>query len=80
MSWATYHGEIKKIGTSRLILLRPVLHQVSASMLWQLFDDANNPFLIENNGVTPEWGCNRFPSDSIILNKNRIGSVIAEWS
>ena len=56
------------------------LHQVSASMLWQLCDDANNPFLIEKNGVTPEWGCNPFSSDSIVLNKNRIGSVIAEWS
>ena len=33
------------------------LHQVSASMLQQLCDDVSDSVLVENNGVTPEWGC-----------------------
>ena len=37
-------------------------------------------FLIENDGVTPEWGCNPFSSDSTDFNENRIISVIAELS
>ena len=34
--------------------------------------------LIENSGVTPEWSCNPFSSDSIVLNVNTITSAIAE--
>ena len=45
---------------SHLLLLsvRACLHQASASTLRQLCDDASNSVLIENNGVTSEWGCN----------------------
>ena len=39
-------------------------------------DDASNSVLIENNGVTPEWGCNPFSSDFIVFNDNRITRVI----
>ena len=35
-------------------------------------------FLIENNGVTPEWESNPFYSDSIVLNENRITSIDAD--
>ena len=35
---------------------------------------------LENNGVTPEWGCNPFSSNSIVFNENSIASVIAEMS
>ena len=47
-------------------------------MLGKLCHDANNIVLIENNGVTPEWGCNPFLSYSIVFNENGIASVIAE--
>ena len=59
---------------------RACLHQVSASTLQQLSDDTSDSVLIENNGVTTEWGCNPFSSDSIVFNQNRIGSVIVELS
>ena len=32
----------------------------------QFCDDASDPVLIENNGVTLEWGCNLFSSDSLL--------------
>ena len=60
--------------------LRARLHQASASMLRQLSDDACDSVVIENNGVTPEWGCNLFSSDSADFNETRIASVIAELS
>ena len=41
------------------------LHQVSESMLRQLCNDTSDTILIENNGVTPEWGCNQFSMFSI---------------
>ena len=56
------------------------LHQASASMLRQLYDDACDSVLIENKRVAPEWGCNLFSSDSIVFNENTIISVIAELS
>ena len=59
-------------------MVRAHLHQASASTLQQLSDDTCNSVLIENNGVTPEWGCNLFSSDSTDVNENRIASVIAE--
>ena len=54
--------------------VRVILHQVSASMLRQLCDDACDTALIENNGVAPEWTCNPFSIDSIVFNENRIAS------
>ena len=59
--------------------LRAHLHQASASALRQLCE-ACDSVLIENNGVTPEWVCNLFSSDSTDFNENRIASVIAELS
>ena len=47
-------------------------------MLRQLYNDASDTVLIENNEVAPDWGCNPFSSDSIIFNENSIASVIAE--
>ena len=38
--------------------LRAFLHQASVSTLRQLCDDATDNAVIENNGVTPDWGCN----------------------
>ena len=35
-------------------------------MLQQLCDEISNNFLIENNGVSPEWSCNPFSSDPIV--------------
>ena len=46
--------------------LRARLHQVLASTLRQLCDDA------------PDWGYNPFSSISIDFNENRIASIIAE--
>ena len=40
-------------------------------------DDDCDSVLIENNGVTPEWVCNPFSSDSTVFNENRIAIVIA---
>ena len=56
------------------------LHQKSASTLRQLCNDASNTVLIENNAGAPDWGCNPFPSDSIVFNENKITSVIEELS
>ena len=53
-------------------------YQTSASKLLQLCDDASDTGLTENNGVAPEWGCNPFSSDTIVLND--IASIIAEFS
>ena len=39
---------------------RTRLQHASASTLRQLCDDARDFVLIENNGVTPEWGCSPF--------------------
>ena len=36
------------------VILRFRLHEVSASILWQLFDDASDTALIENNGAAPQ--------------------------
>ena len=51
-------------------------------MLCQSCGDAiyTNTGVIENNGVSPDWGCNPFSSDSISFNENRITSVITEFS
>ena len=43
-----------------LMFNRARLHQASVSTLLQISDDASNTVLIENNGVTPDWGCNPF--------------------
>ena len=53
-------------------VIRVRLQQASASTLRQLCNDASDTILIENNGVTPEWSCNSFSSDTIIFNENRI--------
>ena len=60
------------IAKSISVNLRAHLHQTSVSTLQQLCDDASDSVLIENNGVTAEWGCNSFSSDSIVFNENRI--------
>ena len=61
-------------------LLRARSRWAPESTLWQLCDDASNTVLIETNGVTPEWGCNPFLSNSIVFNENSITSVIKELS
>ena len=70
----------RKNTPSCLPSVRAHLHQVSASRLWQLYDDACNSILIENNGVAPEWGCNWFSSESTDSYENKIASLIAEMS
>ena len=35
-------------------------------------DYTSDTVLIENNGITPKWGCNPFSSDSIVFNENII--------
>ena len=32
--------------------------------------------LIENNGVAPEWGCNTFWSDSVVLNERNVAVAV----
>ena len=60
------------------VTVKARLHQASMSLLRQLCKDASDTVLIENNGVTPEWGCNPFLSDSIVFNEISIPSVMAE--
>ena len=60
--------------------LRAHIHQVSASMLQQLCDDATDTVLIENNGVAQKWVATPIWSDSIVFYENIIASVIAELS
>ena len=45
-SWPHSRGATESLGVH--------LHQVSASTLQQLCDDASDTVLIENNGVTPD--------------------------
>ena len=45
----------------------------------QRFDNSAM-ILIDNNGVTPDWGWNPFWSDSNVFNENGIARVIAELS
>ena len=52
--------------------LRVRLHQVSESTLQQLCNNTSNTSLIENNGITPEWGCNTFSSDPIVTGRNEV--------
>ena len=40
--------------------LRGDLDQALVSTLRQLWDDVSDTVLIENHGVTPDWGCNPF--------------------
>ena len=54
---------------------RARLHQALASTLLQLYDNASDTVLIENNGVVPEWGCNPFRV-TLVFNENSITSVI----
>ena len=48
-------------------------------MLWQLYDDTSDTILNENNGVTPEWGCNPFSNNSIVFDWNSTDSIITEF-
>ena len=57
--------------------LKAYLPRTSVSTLRQLCDDVSDTALIQNNGIAPDWGCNRFLSDSIVFNENRIASFIA---
>ena len=68
------------ISMNRVYWLKVCLRQVSASMLLQLWDDTSDTVLTENNGVTPEWGCNPFLSDFIAFNENSNTSVITKFS
>ena len=61
----------------KTVLLGPFTPSVSVT-LRQLCDDNNNAILIENSGVTPEWYCDIFSTDSFVFNENSIASVIAE--
>ena len=63
-----------------ILALRAHLHEASASMLQQLSNDVSDSVLIENNGVTLEWGCNLFSSNSTDFNEDRITSITAELS
>ena len=54
------------------------LHQALALTLRQVCNDMSNSVLIANNGVTLEWGCIPFSSDSFVFNENRMASIIAE--
>ena len=65
---------------SHVYFFRARLHQATVTMLRQLYNDASNTGLIENNGVTPGWGCNPFSIDCIVFNESSIASVIAELS
>ena len=65
---------------TKMATLRVRLHQVSASMLQQLRDDASNTVLIENNEFIQKWVVTHFWSDSIVCNENSIASIIAELS
>ena len=51
--------------------IRARLHQASVSMLRQLNHDASISVLIENNGVTPDWGCNPFSSNSFVTTRKQ---------
>ena len=46
--------------TSGLLYIRARLHQATESALQQLCNETSDTILIENNGVTPDWGCNPF--------------------
>ena len=60
--------------------VRDHLHQASPSMPRQLYDDASDSVLIEHNGVTPDWGCNTFSSNTVVFKDNRITSVMAKFA
>ena len=71
-SYCTIGGQsIKSKVRAQRSVSRARLHQGSALTLQQLCDDSSNSVLIENNGVTPEWGCNLFSSDSIVFNEKQ---------
>ena len=55
--------------------LRVHLHQASALMLRQLWDDDIDTVLMESNAVAPEWGCNPFSSDFSGFKENSIASL-----
>ena len=57
---------------------RAHLRQTSASTLRQLYDDASNNVLIENNGVAWKFVATPFWSDSTVFNENRIASVFTD--
>ena len=71
----TLHIESMQVSDQKLMVH---LHQ--ASMRRQLGYDASDSVLIENNGVTPDWDCNQFSSDTDVFNENRIASIITELS
>ena len=49
-------------------------------MLRQLWDDAGDTAVNENNGVIQKWVVIPFWSDSIVFNDSNITSVITELS
>ena len=56
------------------------LRQTLALTLRQLCDEASDPVLIENNGVTSKWVATQFLTDSIVFHENSIDSVIMRKS
>ena len=58
--------------------IRARLHQTSATTLQQLFDDARDIVINENNGVLGNWVAAPFWSDSIVFNGNGISGIIEE--
>ena len=50
------------------------LLQTSESTLRQLCDDASDPVLIENNGITRKWIATQFLTDSIVFRETSIGN------
>ena len=54
------------------LLFRPRLHQASASTVRQLYNDASDTVLIENNRVTPEWVTTHFQTTSLLPPANKV--------
>ena len=62
------------------LIPRARLHLASELMLRQLWDDAGDTAVNENNGVIQKWVVIPFWSDSIVFNDSNITSVITELS
>ena len=58
------------MGSSFCLLLGPIYTKSQRQRC------ENSVMMLENNGVTPEWGCNLFSSDSTVFNENRIANII----
>ena len=74
------HNIVDCIGFSVVVTIALCKHlgPICTKRQRQGCNDACNSVLIKNNGVTPEWDCNLFSSDSTDFNENKITSVIIE--